>query len=67
MSEGKGQAHWVQNIMHDSKVSFSVGSKSFAGAGRVIESKDPAAAEVRKLMRAKYGWDQGLIAEFVPY
>ena len=63
MSEGKQRAHWVQNIIHNSKVSFKVGNKSYAGTGQVIESKEPVAAEVRKLMKTKYGWDDGLIVE----
>lgn len=63
MSEGKEYAHWVQNIMHNPKVSVSVGSKSFAGTGKVIESKGTVNTEVSKLMKAKYGWDQGLIVE----
>ena len=63
MSEGKQRAHWVQNIVHNSKVSFKVGNKSYAGTGQVIESKEPVAAEVRKLMKTKYGWDDGLIVE----
>jgi hypothetical protein len=65
MSEGKERAHWVQNIEHNSKVSFRVGNENFAGTGQVIESKESLAAEVRKLMKAKYGWDDGLIVELV--
>jgi F420H(2)-dependent quinone reductase len=63
MSEGKQRAHWVQNIVHNSKVSFKEGNKSYAGTGQVIGSKEPVAAEVRKLMKTKYGWDDGLIIE----
>ena len=63
MSEGKKRAHWVQNIIHNSNVSIKVSNKSFAGTGQVIESEEPVAAEVRKLMKAKYGWDEGLIVE----
>lgn len=65
MSEGRERAHWVQNIMRDPKVSFSAGGKGFAGTGRVVE-KGPVAAEVKKLMKEKYGWDQGLIVELAP-
>ncbi|HEU4605072.1 MAG TPA: nitroreductase/quinone reductase family protein [Nitrososphaera sp.] len=66
MSEGRERAHWVRNIMHDSKISFNVGGEAFAGTGRVVEIKDPAAAEVKKLMKGKYGWDEGLIVELAP-
>lgn len=66
MSEGRERAHWAQNIMHNSTVSFSAGGKSFAGTGKVIGSKEPVADKVRKLMKAKYGWDSGLIVELAP-
>ena len=62
MSEGKERAHWVQNIVHNSKVSFSVSGRSFSGAAKIIE-KGPVALEVKKLMKQKYGWDSGLIVE----
>ncbi len=66
MSEESEHAHWVQNIIHNSKISFSAGGEAFAGSGRVVESKDPAAAKVKKLMKAKYGWDRGLVVELMP-
>ena len=66
MSEDRAHAHWVQNITHNSQISFSAGGETFAGSGRVIESKDRATAEVKKLMKAKYGWDEGLIVELTP-
>lgn len=65
MSEGREQAHWVRNIMHDPKVSFSVAARSFFGTAKIIES-GPAAGLVKKLMKQKYGWDDGLIVELVP-
>jgi uncharacterized pyridoxamine 5'-phosphate oxidase family protein len=55
MSEGRERAHWVRNIIHNPKISFSAGDRSFAGAGRVVENSDPLAAGVKKLMKAKYG------------
>ncbi len=63
MSEGKEHAHWVQNIIHDPQVSFSVSGERFAGVARIIEGEDPVAAEIKKLMKKKYWWDQGLIVE----
>ncbi len=67
MSEGREHAHWVQNIIHDPAVSFSVGGKSFAGAGRVVDDgKEPMAAEIKKLMKSKYKWDSGLVVELAP-
>lgn len=68
MSEGREQAHWVQNIQHNPTISFRVGSEAFKGTGRIVDhKKEPQlAAEVAKLMGAKYGWDQGLIVELAP-
>jgi deazaflavin-dependent oxidoreductase (nitroreductase family) len=65
MSEGREHAHWVQNILHDPKVSFSVGGKSFSGVGKIVE-KGPAATKVKKLMNEKYDWDEGIIIELAP-
>ena len=56
----------VQNIVYNPEVSFSVGEASFAGAGKVIERRDPLAAEIKKLMKSKYGWNSGLIVELAP-
>jgi deazaflavin-dependent oxidoreductase (nitroreductase family) len=65
MSEGGERAHWVRNILHNSRVSFSVSGTSFSGTARVIE-KGGLAFEVKKLMKAKYGWDSGLVVELAP-
>ena len=51
--------------MHDPKVSFSTGGKSFSGSANIIE-KGPIAAGVKRLMKEKYEWDEGLIVELVP-
>lgn len=68
MSEGREKAHWVKNIMHNSKVSFRVEDKAFEGTARVVDQKKERtlAADVSVLMSKKYGWDQGLIVELVP-
>jgi deazaflavin-dependent oxidoreductase (nitroreductase family) len=65
MSEGGERAHWVQNVMRNPQVSFSVAGGSFSGTAQVVE-KGPVASEVKKLMKAKYGWDSGLIVELAP-
>lgn len=62
MPEGGKRAHWVQNIMHNPRVSFSVAGTRFSGVAQVIE-EGPVASEVKKLMKQKYGWDSGLIVE----
>ena len=65
MSEGGKHAHWVQNIMRNPQVSFSVAGRSIAGAAKVAET-GPVASKVKKLMKGKYGWDSGLIVELAP-
>lgn len=62
MSEGREHAHWVQNILHNPTVLFNVAGKSFSGSAKVLD-KGPVTAEVKKLMKTKYGWDSGLIVE----
>ena len=65
MSERKEKAHWVQNIMHDSRVMFTVNSKSFDGTGRIVDkdSEGKLVEEVSNLIHTKYGWSDGLIVE----
>ena len=67
ISELGNNAHWVQNILHNSKVSFSVNNKIFKGTGRIINraKESELAAEVSKLMNTKYGWSEGVIVELM--
>ena len=67
ISELYKHAHWVQNIMHNPRVSFTVNDKIFTGTARIVEQdKEPKlAAEVSNLMSTKYGWSEGLIVELV--
>jgi deazaflavin-dependent oxidoreductase (nitroreductase family) len=67
ISEHGNNAHWVQNILHNSKVSFSVNNKIFKGAARIINraKESELAAEVSKLMNTKYGWSEGVIVELM--
>jgi deazaflavin-dependent oxidoreductase (nitroreductase family) len=62
MSEGREHAHWVRNIIHNPSVLFSVSGRSLTGTAKIVE-KGHAAAAVKKLMKEKYGWDEGLIVE----
>ncbi len=65
LSERKKKAHWVQNILHDPKISFQVNSKTFNGHGRIIgdsEEKD-LILKISAMMDSKYGWSDGLIVE----
>ena len=68
ISERLGSAHWVQNIKHNPKVSFSINDSVVKGNARIIDQgKDPKlAGEVSKLMNTKYNWSQGLIVEVTP-
>jgi hypothetical protein len=55
MSETFERAHWVQNIAHDPRVSFTVKHDAFEGTARVIDkAKEPQlSAEISKLMSTK--------------
>ena len=67
MSEGKN-AHWVRNINHNARISFSIDGLNYKGEVRVIDflKESQLAAQVSELMNAKYKWDQGLIVELEP-
>ena len=65
MSERRYKAHWVQNILHNQKIEFSLNNTTFESNARIIIKDDnpQLVNEVQKLMKAKYGWNEGLIAE----
>jgi deazaflavin-dependent oxidoreductase (nitroreductase family) len=65
ISERKGKAHWVQNIMHNSRIKFTVKSRSFEGNARIVDKNTDSklAEEISNLMHTKYGWSDGLIVE----
>jgi deazaflavin-dependent oxidoreductase (nitroreductase family) len=69
ISERENNAHWVQNIIHNSKVSFSVNSMTFEGVARIVdrEKESELAAEVSKQMNTKYGWNKGVIVELITH
>jgi hypothetical protein len=68
-SECKEKVHWVQNIMHNPRIMFTVNSKSFEGTVRIVDKHTDfkLANEVPSLMYTKYGWNDGLIVELTPY
>jgi deazaflavin-dependent oxidoreductase (nitroreductase family) len=68
ISERRKHAHWVQNIVHNPNVSFTVGHETFEGTARIVDpdKESNSTAEVSKLMDTKYGWDDGLIVELIP-
>ena len=65
MSELQKKAHWVQNIIHNPRVSFTINDTIFTGTARIVEEDKESElnAEVSKLMSTKYGWNGGLIVE----
>ncbi len=67
MSELQKKADWVQNIIRNPRVSFTINDTIFKGTARIVEpDKEPQlTAEVSKLMSTKYGWNGGLIVELV--
>jgi deazaflavin-dependent oxidoreductase (nitroreductase family) len=69
MSERREKAHWVQNIIHNSRVTFTVNYKSFEGKARIVDKNADSklVEEVSNLVHTKYGWSDGLIVELTPY
>ena len=67
MSELQKKVDWVQNIIRNPRVSFTINDTIFKGTARIVEQdKEPQlTAEVSKLMSTKYGWNGGLIVELV--
>ena len=67
LSERKKRAHWVQNILRNPKILFTVNNKNFDGYARVIDDKElELISNVSRLMNNKYGWSDGLIIELNP-
>lgn len=68
LSERMENAHWVRNIVHDPRISFSVSGKHSDGKARIVpaEKENALATEISGLMKEKYGWGDGLIIELVP-
>ncbi len=68
VSEHFERSHWVQNIQHNPAITVRIGERNFTGKGRVVDrQKEPQlAAEVSRLMDAKYEWSNGLIVELAP-
>jgi F420H(2)-dependent quinone reductase len=68
MSERTDKSHWVQNILHNPAVTFSVFGRQYRGRARVIGRKgdNGRALTIAGLMKQKYDWDDGLIIELTP-
>jgi deazaflavin-dependent oxidoreductase (nitroreductase family) len=66
-SERKKRAHWVQNILHNPKISFTVDNRRFEGYARMIDDRElELISNVSRSMNKKYGWSTGLIIELNP-
>ena len=65
VSERREKAHWVQNIIYNSRVMFTVNFRSFGGKARIVDKNADSklVEEVSNLMNTKYGWSDGLIVE----
>ena len=65
VSERREKAHWVQNIIYNSRVMFTVNFRSFGGNARIVDKNADSklVEEVSNLMNTKYGWSDGLIVE----
>ncbi len=65
ISELGKNAHWIQNISHNPKITFSIGGTTFDGIARIINPNNESelTAQVLELMNEKYKWNQGLIVE----
>jgi hypothetical protein len=66
MSETMERAHWIQNIIHDQHVLFTLKNNTFEGTARIIDKyKEPKLdAEITELMKIKPV--AGLIVELKP-
>ena len=62
MSERGINAHWVRNINHNSRISFSINNSNYEGEGRIIDStkESQLSPQVSEIMNSKYNWDQEL-------
>ena len=68
MSELGKNAHWIRNINHNPRISFSIDGLNYEGEARVIDflKESQLAMKVSELMNGKYQWDKGLIVELEP-
>ena len=53
LSGGGDEAHWVQNLEADNRVSVKLGRNTYPGTGRLISDKEED-AKARRLLAAKY-------------
>ncbi|MEP7339928.1 MAG: nitroreductase/quinone reductase family protein [Acidobacteriota bacterium] len=65
IAEQKERANWVQNILHQPRISFRISNQIFSGTGRMVNEaiEYELLKSVRALSEQKYGWSEGLVVE----
>jgi hypothetical protein len=69
LSERRQRAHWVQNIIHNPKVLFTLNHDTSEGIARIVnkDKETTLIGKVSNLMSKKYKWNDGLIVELIPH
>jgi deazaflavin-dependent oxidoreductase (nitroreductase family) len=67
-AEGRYHADWVQNILHNSTVSFWVEGQTYQGIGHLVDPdlEPGTVAALTAQFDAKYRWSDGLLVELYP-
>ena len=65
IAEHREKANWVQNILHQPRISFRISNQRFSGTGRIVDeaTEHELLKSVRALSEQKYGWSDGLVVE----
>jgi deazaflavin-dependent oxidoreductase (nitroreductase family) len=65
IAEHNEKAKWVQNILHQPRISFRISNQTFNGSGRIVNeaTEYELLKSVRALSKQKYGWSDGLVVE----
>lgn len=68
VSEHGLRAHWVQNLLAQPRVSWTVGPARVTGRARVVrvETAPALVRDIQARSRKKYGWGDGLVVELDP-
>lgn len=67
LSERRQRAHWVQNIIHNPKVLFTLNHDTSEGIARIVNKDKETTLIGSNLMSKKYKWNDGLIVELIPH
>jgi deazaflavin-dependent oxidoreductase (nitroreductase family) len=65
VAEHRENAHWVQNIRANPKITVRLGDKHFNGMGAIPTDEDLITA-VKTKMDDKYNWSDGLVVQLCP-